>query len=640
MSLKLGNQTISGSSTSTIKNAKHLLEPFWSDCILNDLSCLRADTFSWQSGTVYSSAYNHLLNDIQGKEPHYVGNVRYGFEPSAFTLAGSATITNGILSNLSSSYSPSNYAYIPVDSLGTGTWELVLKINTGTVTSSSKGILNFAPGPSTDMCMKMRIDTSGIDVLMSSAMSTWDLNKSNAFPINSSNVDCWLKIYYNGSTHVFSYSYDGVNYTTSYTGGNFKQYDSNCKLYLGRDSSTGFSDGTIDLKGSYLKVGDTYISPKIYGADFTYYVADDGHRICLDSEHSYVENLYENTGIAWYYLLDTTNTRFKLPRTKFGFTGFRGDVGSSVEAGLPNITGSHAGVYNSDGLSGAFVNSTYASDHTYLSTNWVDNTINASAKYNFDASDSNIIYGNSDTVQPPATQMYLYFYVGEFSTSAIEQTAGITSEEMANKVSRQGDTMTGDITIDANLPLYAGKSPTLDVTSTTAPADTINGAILQTRDKNNSYVSNFLTVHTTSNEFAQGLDLRRMISGSTYNANMGIIINSSGNSYAYASDGVRESIAGWSFASSRVDTITISTSGTQYQAPAHGYFYYIGTNSGAGNCYAQLANVTSSYTQQNQMVGTQYGTICLVVPALKGEKVTLNYSNTSGSFYFIYAVCV
>ncbi|MBS7401776.1 MAG: hypothetical protein KIG16_04650, partial [Eubacteriales bacterium] len=44
------------------------------------------------------------------------------------------------------------------------------------------------------------------------------------------------------------------------------------------------------------------------------------------------------------------------------------------------------------------------------------------------ASQSNSIYGASDTVQPPATQMYLYFYVGNFEQSAIEQTAGLNAE--------------------------------------------------------------------------------------------------------------------------------------------------------------------------------------------------------------------
>ena len=47
-------------------NAHHLLDFKWSDCIMNDVSWLRADTFSWQDGGVYVAAYNHLVSDLSG----------------------------------------------------------------------------------------------------------------------------------------------------------------------------------------------------------------------------------------------------------------------------------------------------------------------------------------------------------------------------------------------------------------------------------------------------------------------------------------------------------------------------------------------------------------------------------------------
>ena len=36
----------------------------WADHICNDVQWLRADTFSWQSGSVYEAAFNDLFNDI------------------------------------------------------------------------------------------------------------------------------------------------------------------------------------------------------------------------------------------------------------------------------------------------------------------------------------------------------------------------------------------------------------------------------------------------------------------------------------------------------------------------------------------------------------------------------------------------
>jgi hypothetical protein len=238
MSLYLGDTPIAGLSEKTKYNAHHLLDFKWTDCIMNDVSWLRADTFSWQSGSVYVSAYNHLVSDLSG------------------TTAETETI------------------------------------------------------------------------------------------------------------------------------------------------------------GSYT---------------VTFYRADDGHKICLADQETTVANIYSETGIAWYYILDTNNTRFKLPRTKFGFEGTRTNVGDLVEAGLPNITGSVAsgrfGVYNGRYYSGAF---TVNPQDGYGAASNTGETY--AMRVNFDASISSSIYGNSSTVQPPATQMYLYFYVGDYSQTAIEQTAGLNGE--------------------------------------------------------------------------------------------------------------------------------------------------------------------------------------------------------------------
>ena len=170
----------------------------------------------------------------------------------------------------------------------------------------------------------------------------------------------------------------------------------------------------------------------IDGITIYYRLAEDGHKIVPANHEADVQALYEKTGVAWYYILDKENKQFKLPRTKFGFTGLRDSVGKYVEAGLPNITGSFGNtISQSDSASstqGAFA----------LGTNW-DNKVDGSSgnlkgqQYTFNASRSSSVYGKSTTVQSPATQMYLYFYVGNFERDAVEQTAGITSEQLNNK---------------------------------------------------------------------------------------------------------------------------------------------------------------------------------------------------------------
>ncbi len=169
----------------------------------------------------------------------------------------------------------------------------------------------------------------------------------------------------------------------------------------------------------------------IAGTSITYYTAPDGHKICMPDQESAVQEIYNSTGVAWFYILDTTNTRFKLPRTKFGFTGLRNAPGDYVEPGLPNITGDwndNLGHWVGHSASGA-VQGTGVSDGAEAS---VSGTARPSG-YTFDASRSSAIYGNGTTVQPPASEMYLYFYVGEFSQTAMANTAGITTEELNSK---------------------------------------------------------------------------------------------------------------------------------------------------------------------------------------------------------------
>lgn len=193
-----------------------------------------------------------------------------------------------------------------------------------------------------------------------------------------------------------------------------------------RADTFSWQDGTVysnvynhleaDISGKTLQsetIGETTVQ---------FYLADDGHKICPASEESNVSAIYTATGVAWYYIVDTTNQRFKLPRTKYGFTGLRDVVGKYVSESLPNITGTLAFEWQLQGTSGAFFSQTTEGSGEYGS-GWRSNN-----NTGFDASLSSSTYKNNAPVQQRATQMYLYFYVGEYSQSAIEQTAGLNSE--------------------------------------------------------------------------------------------------------------------------------------------------------------------------------------------------------------------
>lgn len=200
-----------------------------------------------------------------------------------------------------------------------------------------------------------------------------------------------------------------------------------------RADTFSWQDGTVYSKAYDHLVDDidgkTETSETVGSYTISYYLADDGHKITTDE--TAVANIYAESGVAWYYVLDTVNTRFKLPRTKFGFTGLRDTVGKYVAPGLPNITGD----FPIAGLNSGTAHGALKKSSTTI-TGW--SSYSSGAYIELDASGSNPIYGNSTTVQPPATQMYLYFYVGQFSQSAIEQTAGLNAELFNGKLDLDG----------------------------------------------------------------------------------------------------------------------------------------------------------------------------------------------------------
>ena len=179
------------------------------------------------------------------------------------------------------------------------------------------------------------------------------------------------------------------------------------------------------LSEDYTEVEEHSENETIAGITIEYYQAVDGHKIVLADQENNVESIYNATGVAWYYILDVEHQRFKLPRTKHNVVGLRDKIGGYVEAGLPDHY--HNVRYRKNDNSGYHANGG-VSPHIYTGSN-------LQGSYpSLNASQSNSIYGNSDTVQPPATQMYLYFFVGNFTQTAVENTAGLNAELFNRKV--------------------------------------------------------------------------------------------------------------------------------------------------------------------------------------------------------------
>lgn len=344
-----GTIALDGGSVKTFD----LFDHKWSDYQLNDQSWLRADTFSWQDGTVYSDAYNHLVDDLDIEE----------VQMYAWTYRGSFVYT------------------------------------------------------------KSAIPLAGDKIY---------------------DVDGTLL------TYDVEYDSDGTAITNGYT-----TFD--------RDST---ADTTI------VMIIATQQTETIAGTTITYYLAEDGHKIILPDQENNAVTIYNATGVAWYYILDTTNQRFKLPR-ELPFDGQA--KGNGITLGFTNGT-ENFGVGSFYGTAGAQATNLYGADVGQTPTR--DVTRSAGIGLTTDKTKSGIIL-NRDNID---SQKYLYFYVGQFSQTATEQTAGLNAELFNGKVDLDLNNMNPSATaketiVGWGMPDYsAAISATGAYTSNnkfTAPADGI-----------------------------------------------------------------------------------------------------------------------------------------------------------------------
>jgi len=143
------------------------------------------------------------------------------------------------------------------------------------------------------------------------------------------------------------------------------------------------------------------------------------------------------------------STTFNIPDLRGKFTEGTpngGTVGTSIAAGLPNITGTlqpiatDRGATGFEAKSGAFTNSTNAS-HSGAATS--DSSYRATIDFN--ASKSNSIYGNSTTVQPPAVCVNYIIKAKDVNLSGGGQALADRVETLADRVETLETTTSGNI---------------------------------------------------------------------------------------------------------------------------------------------------------------------------------------------------
>lgn len=176
------------------------------------------------------------------------------------------------------------------------------------------------------------------------------------------------------------------------------------------------SNGQVNSEENYPSVYElllneynngTLKSETIDDVVISYKQLDNGHKIVTDKT-SY-NSILENTGTAWYYLLDLDSRTFILPQTN-GYMKY-GNSNQFIKQSLPNIKGqtAHTVTFGDELITAPF-------SKIKTSTDGAPSASANKGKYTtvgFDASTSSDIYADGANVNPNSVQGYLYFYVGD-----------------------------------------------------------------------------------------------------------------------------------------------------------------------------------------------------------------------------------
>ena len=240
------------------------------------------------------------------------------------------------------------------------------------------------------------------------------------------NTDYWFKFEYTGTQYIASWSTDGKTYTPDITidqstAPAIRSFCLGNNLYGAANQEPLL--GTIDIKECYIKINNELV----WLGTQNLIKNTNGHIYYDIAQKPTADYLYNTYGACWAYGVDTENERIFLPRNDWFFkSGNANNVGKFNAAGLPNITGTAKAMgYAGRNDSGALY-TTGASNESFAGG--ADGR--AAEIINLDASRSNPIYGNSDTVQPPSVNQIVYMVVGNTETeSAITDVTDVTTTE-------------------------------------------------------------------------------------------------------------------------------------------------------------------------------------------------------------------
>lgn len=207
-----------------------------------------------------------------------------------------------------------------------------------------------------------------------------------------------------------------------------------------------------------------------------------GFLLCDGSEVSKTDYADLYAIIADTYGVATDTAKFKLPDLRDRFVqGANGNLGTTKEAGLPNITG-EVGYIKSIGdgsywqginiNTGVFKSSQQTVKISPTPTTAAESTSHSQPPSTivFKASDSNSIYGNSDTVQPPSVYLNFVIKAEKISDQYADAVGTLIDDSATNVTDKTWSAKKISDTIDMNKvdaytkseadDMFAGKNDT------------------------------------------------------------------------------------------------------------------------------------------------------------------------------------
>lgn len=340
-------------------------------------------------------------------------------------VVGSPVVNNGVLSgfssttwaNLPKAFNPSNK-----------NWEMFYKFKTGTI-GTIQYILNTisAAYQPFDIWIGEDGKLQAASFINNTSTPLFSIIGTTAL---TPATDYYVKLAYNSVTgYELSLGTSKDNLLIEGTNNTTTAINSGSIPTLGADFNNdgnylqGAFTGSIDLKECYIKIDN-----ELWWSGATTATKNPNGHIFYDiADKATVDEIFSQRGEAWFYGVDTENERIFLPRgTRSQYTVNTDETGDYVEAGLPNITGTMTADISEGVATGAL-----KIDTIYSGAMW-QGSVNIARMRNWslDASLSNPIYGNSDTVQPYATKKLLYIVVGNVKVqSAASDVVDVTTTE-------------------------------------------------------------------------------------------------------------------------------------------------------------------------------------------------------------------